>query len=144
MFISKLFKHWTYQVFSPGTVLREKYEAFKSKRAHELIAELEEIYHNNKRVELNVIENKYDNLSRCVSSMIDELSRMSPSRYLNLSDYFKKFDFYIRFMFAPPEYDFSPPYTIPFHKIPSAGNKLVGGKAQNLSAIHYKRIFLFY
>ena len=29
MFITNLFKHWTYQVFTPGTVLKEKYEAFK-------------------------------------------------------------------------------------------------------------------
>ena len=68
MFISKLFKHWTYQVFSPGTVLRGKYEAFKSllrndKRAHELMAELEEIYHNNIKVDFKVIEDKYKDLS---------------------------------------------------------------------------------
>lgn len=140
MFISKLFKHWTYQVFSPGTVLREKYEAFKyllthDKRAHELIAELEEIYHNNIKVDFKVIEDKHKELSYCVSRMIDELSRMSPLRYLNLRDYFKKFDFYIRFMLAPAEYDFAPPYTILLNEIPSDGNKLVGGKALNLSAI---------
>ncbi|MEA3428309.1 MAG: PEP/pyruvate-binding domain-containing protein, partial [Thermodesulfobacteriota bacterium] len=140
MFISKLFKHWTYQVFSPGTLLREKYEAFKyllthDKRAHELIAELEEIYHNNIKVDFKVVEDKHKELSYCVSRMIDELSIMSPLRYLDLRDYFKKFDFYIRFMLAPPEYDFAPPYTIPLNEIPSDGNKLVGGKALNLSAI---------
>ena len=48
MLLKSLFKHWTYQVFSPGTVLREKYEAFKlllenDKCAHEVMAELEEI-----------------------------------------------------------------------------------------------------
>ena len=29
MLIKSLFKYWTYQVFAPGTVLRERYEAFK-------------------------------------------------------------------------------------------------------------------
>jgi pyruvate,water dikinase len=29
MLLKSLFKYLTYQVFSPGTVLREKYEAFK-------------------------------------------------------------------------------------------------------------------
>ena len=140
MFISKLFKHWTYQVFFPGTVLREKYEAFKSllrndKRAHELMAELEEIYHNNKRVDLKVVDSKYNKLSASVSGMIDKLTVMSPARYLNLRDYFKKFDFYIRFMLVPPEYDFAPPFTIPLNEVPPDGNMHVGGKGLNLAVI---------
>ncbi len=64
MLIKSLFKHWTYQVLAPGTVLREKYEAFKSllesdKRAHELMADLEEIYHNHTRVDFTNIEARY-------------------------------------------------------------------------------------
>ena len=63
MLITNLFKHWTYQLFTPGTVLRKKYEAFKSllmhdKRAHEFMAELEEIYYNQTKVDLKVIEDK--------------------------------------------------------------------------------------
>ena len=51
MLLKQIFKYWTYQIFSPGTVFREKYEAFKSllvydKCAHEMMAELEEIYYN--------------------------------------------------------------------------------------------------
>jgi len=43
MLIKNLFKYWSYQLFSPSTVLREKYDGFKSllsndKRAHELMA----------------------------------------------------------------------------------------------------------
>ena len=50
MHITQLFKHWTYQVFAPGTLLRRKYEAFKSllendARALELIADLEELFY---------------------------------------------------------------------------------------------------
>jgi len=48
MLIKNLFRYWTYQVFSPGTVLREKYESFKAlleydKAAHEFLATLEDI-----------------------------------------------------------------------------------------------------
>ena len=68
MLIKNLFKYWTYQVFAPGAVLREKYDAFKSllahdKRAHELIAQLEEIYYHQLRVDFSVIEAICDELS---------------------------------------------------------------------------------
>ena len=140
MFLKNLFKYWTYQIFSPGTVLREKYEAFKSflthdKYAHELMAELEEIYYNPKRVDFQVVTKKYDQMALCVSRMIEELSRICPSRYLTLRDYFKKFDFYIRFMLAPPKYDFSPPFTLKLDEIPTDNPLLVGSKALQLSVI---------
>ena len=140
MLITNLFKHWTYQVFTPGTVLREKYEAFKSllmhdKKAHELMAELEEIYHNQKKVDFKVIEDKYDILSGCVSEMLTAFSKMCPSCYPDLKDYFKKFDSYIRYIFTPKEFSSSPPFTIALNEIPSNGQALVGGKALNLSAI---------
>jgi pyruvate,water dikinase len=140
MYVTKLFKHWTYHLFSPGTLLREKYEAFKSllrhdKRAHEAMAELEEIYHNRITVDLKVIEKKYDELSRCVSGMIENLTQMCPASYLTLGDYFKKFDFYIRFMFSSSEFDSSPPFTIPLKEISPETNALVGGKALNLGII---------
>jgi pyruvate,water dikinase len=138
--LKNLFKYWTYQVFSPGTVLREKYEAFKSllahdKCAHEVMAELEEIYYNQIRVDFQVIAKKYNRLAESVSGIIEDLSKMCPSRYLNLKDYFKKFDFYIRFMLAPPEYNFSPPFTVQLDEISSDDRLLVGGKALQLSVI---------
>jgi pyruvate,water dikinase len=140
MLITNLFKHWTYQVFAPGTVLREKYEAFKSllnydKCAHELMAELEEIYHNKTKVDFKLIEDKYDKFSVCVSGIVEELARMCPTRYLDLKDYFKKFNFYVKFKLAPPEFEFSPPFTIPLNEVPSDGHTLVGGKAMNIAII---------
>jgi pyruvate,water dikinase len=138
MHLTNLFKHWTYQVFSPGTVLRGKYEAFKSllnadKKAHELMAELEEIYHHNTKVDFKVIENKYEAFAKCVASIIEDLGRMSPSRYLDLKDYFKKFDFYIKFMLAPPAFTFSPPFTLPLNEIPFDNALMTGNKTQNLA-----------
>jgi len=60
---------------------------------------------------------------------------MCPTRYLDLKDYFKKFNFYVKFTLAPPEFEFSPPFTIPLNEAPSDGHKLVGGKALNLAII---------
>ncbi len=95
MLLKSLFKHWTYQVFSPGTVLREKYEAFKlllenDKCAHELMAELEEIYHNQIKVDFKFIEAKYEQFSTCVSEIIDNLLTMCPTRYQSLRGLFQK------------------------------------------------------
>jgi pyruvate,water dikinase len=138
--IKSLFKYWTYQVFAPGTVLREKYEAFKSllendKRAHELMAELEEIYHNHSRVDFTNIEARFEEFAYCVSQIIENLIKMCPTSYLDLRGYFKKFDSYIRYMLGPSEYDVAPPFTLALNEIPSDGPSLVGGKAFNLSAI---------
>jgi pyruvate,water dikinase len=82
--ITNLFKHWTHQIFAPGTVLREKYEVFKSvlthdKKAHELMAELEEIYHNQTKVDIKLIEVKYNALSVNVSEILTAFSKMCPS-----------------------------------------------------------------
>ena len=95
MLIKNLFKYWTYQVFAPGVVLREKYDDFKSllahdKRAHELIARLEEIYYHQLRVDFSVIEAICDELSGCVGSMVSDLAGVCPSRYSDLGEFYKK------------------------------------------------------
>jgi pyruvate, water dikinase len=138
MLIKNLFKHLTYQVFLPGTLLRKKFEAFKSllehdKCAHETMSELEEIYHRQKVVDFTVIQKKYDQFSGCVADILDNLFKLSPSQYLSLKDYYKKFDFYIRFMLAPPDYRFSPPFTYPLEIVTPDDAELVGGKALNIA-----------
>ncbi|MGD2271849.1 MAG: PEP/pyruvate-binding domain-containing protein, partial [Desulfobacterales bacterium] len=140
MLLANLFKYWTYQVFSPGTVLREKYEAFKSllshdKRAHELMAELEEIYYNQARVDFTVIKDKYEAFYHSVHNVVEDLAKICPTRYLDLPDYLKKFDFYIKFMLAPQEFSFAAPFTVMLPDIPADGEALAGGKAINLSSI---------
>ncbi|NOX80828.1 MAG: hypothetical protein GXP57_07045, partial [Deltaproteobacteria bacterium] len=140
MFVNRLFKHWTYQIFSPGTVLREKYEAFKrlldqDRRAHELIAELEEIFYRQQKFDLAAIAQRYEELAGTVGAMIDCLQAMAPGSYLSLSDYFKKIDFYIRFMLAPPELDFAPPFVVGLEEISARDDGLVGGKAFNLARL---------
>ncbi len=141
--IKNLFRYWTFQVFSPGTVLREKYESFKAlleydKVAHELMADLEDIYHTQKKCDFQAVVKTYDQFSAAVLQMVEELLKMCPSNYWSLKAYYKKFDFYIRFMLAPPEFDFSPPFIIEFNKISSSNKTVVGKKAFNLSHLYTK------
>jgi pyruvate,water dikinase len=141
MLIKNLFRHWTYQVFSPGTILREKYESFKDllehdKAAHEFMASLEDIYYTQKKCDFQAVVKTYEQFADSVSKMVEELLKMSPSSYWSLKSYFKKFDFYIRFMIAPKEFEFSPPFTIKFDKISSFNETMAGKKALSLSRLN--------
>ena len=138
--IKNLFRYWTFQVFSPGTVLREKYESFKTllehdKAAHDHMAALEEIYYSQKKCDFQAIVKIYDQFSTAVVQMVDALLKMCPSNYWDLKAYFKKFDFYVRFMLAPPEFDFSPPFTIEFDQIALFNETVAGKKAFSLSLL---------
>ncbi|MBU8848662.1 MAG: PEP/pyruvate-binding domain-containing protein, partial [Desulfobacterales bacterium] len=141
MLIKNLFRYWTYQIFSPGIVLREKYESFKvlleyDKAAHEFMATLEDIYYTQKKCDFQAVVKTYEHFAAAVSKMVEELLKMCPSSYWSLKDYFKKFDFYIRFMLAPPEFIFSPPFTIEFDKISSFNESVAGKKAFALSLLN--------
>ncbi len=141
MQIKNLFRYWTFQMFSPGTVLREKYEAFKNlleydKQAHDFMAELEDIFYNQKKYDFQAVIKTYDQFATSVSGMVEELLKMCPSNYWSLKDYFKKFDFYIRFMLAPPELEFSPPFTIAFDQISTFEEAIAGKKAFCLSHLN--------
>jgi pyruvate, water dikinase len=141
MLIKNLFRYWTFQVFSPGTILREKYESFKAlleydKAAHEFMAALEDIYYTPKKTDFQAIVKTYDQFADAVSQMVEALLKMNPSSYWSLKAYFKKFDFYIRFMLAPPEFEFSPPFTIGFDKISSFNEAIAGKKAFSLASLN--------
>ena len=138
--ITNLFKHWTYKLFSPTKALKGKYEAFKSLLTHDhqvhvLMAELEEIYYNQLRVDFKLIEEKYNDLSRYVFAMLKDFEKMCPTCYPELKAYFKKFDSYIKFIFATQVGNTSAPFTMTLHTIPLDSQTLVGSKALNLSII---------
>lgn len=140
MFIKNLFRYLTYQVFTPGTVLKEKYESFKTllaadRAAHDRLAALEEIYYNRRRVDFEAIVCHYEHFAASVSVMVDELLAMCPSRYWSLKDYFKKFDFYVRFMLAPPEFNFSPPFVMDMAGASLLDTGAVGKKAAVLHGL---------
>ena len=137
MLIQNLFRYWTFQVFAPGTVLREKYEAFKQllahdREAHEHLAALEDLYYNGKRVDFEVMSKIYTAYSLSVSGMVDRLLRMCPTGYWSLKAYHKKFDFYVRFMLAPPEFPLGPPFIMELGGPDPLDETMAGGKASVL------------
>jgi pyruvate,water dikinase len=140
MLIRNLFKYWTYQLFSPGTVLKEKYVAFKSllahdKRAHELMAELEEIYYHEELRDFTAIEKLCAQLSRHVAGIVDDLSHVCPSCYPDLLYFYKKIDAYVRFMTTPENILVGPPFVLNLDETGAQDLHLVGGKALNLAIV---------
>lgn len=136
----ELFKHWTTKLLSPGTFLRDNYASFKQllehdRRCHELIAELEEIYYNEKKVDIKRIENRYAELSAAVSTIITCLTHMSPAAYDNLRDYFQKIDAYVHYIFTPPKHENATPFTIPLTAIDIDDRQMTGDKAFNLAML---------
>ena len=138
MFVTNLFKHWTYRVFAPGVLLREKYEAFRNlleydKKSHELIAELQQIYYEETTVDFAAVVARCQQLCSFVAHVVQCLTTLCPTCYLSLGDYFKKIDFYIKFALAPPSYEFSLPFTLDLDAIGPDSEIVVGGKAFNLA-----------
>jgi pyruvate,water dikinase len=136
MQVTQLFKHWTYQVFAPGTLLRRKYEAFKSllkhdARALELVADLEELFYGEKLADRQRANWLAGRLSEAVKVMTGQLVEMNPTRYMDLPEYFRKIDFYVRMALELDQPDVGPPYILSLEDAASLPG-LAGGKAANL------------
>ena len=112
-----LFKYWTYRVFAPGAVLRQTYDAFQrllafDSRSHELMAEFESLYYQGKKEDFARIALRYAALAESVEGMVRSLGQMAPGSFVTLPAYFRKFDFYSRFLMAPPALSFGPPFVL--------------------------------
>lgn len=137
--LKQLFRHWTYQVFAPGTLLRKKYEAFKNlleldRKCLKRIAELEELYYGRIPADWARVTMLTRALSADVKALTTELMRMRPGHYLDLPDYRRKIEFYLAMETEPAAFDFAPPYSIPLseaHLSPAQ----VGNKAARLSSL---------
>jgi pyruvate,water dikinase len=136
MHVTQLFKHWSYQVFAPGTLLRRKYEAFKSLLRHdaialELIADLEEVFYGETMADRQRALYLAGKLSDSVNTMAGQLVEMNPTGYMELPEYFRKIDFYVRMAMELDQPEVGPPYILSLEDAASFP-KLAGGKASNL------------
>lgn len=140
MLLNSLFKHWSYRIFAPGTMLREKYEALKQLlnfdiACHEQMAEFQDMLHGGFPEDLAAIRKRFANFSLQVYGMVEALETMAPGSYVSLKSYHKKFDFYTRFLLAPPKIDIAPPFVLTLQEI-TTDNGQIGNKAKNLAIVH--------
>ena len=138
MYVSNLFKHWTYKIFDPSLLAKEKYEAFRNlleydKKSHELIAEVEQIYYDQLKVDFAALEHTFKELSSSVAKVVESLSEICPTCYPRLDDYFRKIDAKIKQILAPDLPDCSPPFVLSLDQLTLESHLLVGGKAFNLA-----------
>ena len=138
MGLNSLFKHWSYRIFAPGVVLRQTYDAFKDLleqdgRCHELMAGFEVLFYENLHEDFSRIRRRYARFSDAVLAMIHDLELMQPGSTVTLQAYYKKFDFYIRFLLAPPEPDIAPPFVQHLGDITDPLRS--GNKAYNLAIL---------
>ena len=146
MLTGNLFKYWTYQLFAPGKVLKDKYTAFKSlldhdKHAHDLMAELEDIYYHHQKRDFSAVRRLSTELTNQVAGIVDDMARICPADHPDLLSFFKKIDAYIRFMAVPQPPDPTPPYVLDLNEVSASAPDLVGGKALNL-AVSYTHLTL--
>lgn len=134
-----IFKQLTEQLLAPNQLIRRRYVTFKGllnsdRQCHHLLAEIEKIHYSGQPVDISRLRILFNDFSASVEAMIDSLHDLAPGQYKNLTDYYKKIDFYGRFALAPPETDSSPPFLLPL-----TGNyhddHLVGGKGLHLSLL---------
>jgi pyruvate,water dikinase len=140
MYLRRLFKYWTLQVFAPGKLLRLKYEAFKEllrhdKKSLELITDLEELLHQGVRVDWARVESLVRALRWSVGSLIRALIAMQPAAYHDLEDQLHRLELSLLDAVSLPAVDYRPPYTLTLGEAGAAPD-LAGGKAHTLGRIH--------
>jgi len=137
VFSKELFRRWTYQVFAPGVLLREKYNAFREllrfdDACLELIAAIEDIHYGAVAVDWARVIHLTRRLRASVEEMVVRLTRLSPSRHLDLPEYAKKVDFYVQMALDVPVGDMAPPFVAPLADLAGDVGR-AGGKAANLA-----------
>jgi pyruvate,water dikinase len=137
--IIDLFKQFSEKLFIPDHLIRKRFDCFKKlleldRKAHILLAGLEEIYYGGKVMDINAIRVISTRLSCHVALMISSLNALAPGRYKNLIDYHKKIDFYIQFALVPPKVKSQTPYVVPLESY-YEDDFLIGGKALHLSQL---------
>ncbi len=139
--LTSLFKHLSQYIFAPDLIPKKTYEAFKNLleqdgHAHELMAEIEMLYHDGKRLDYAGITKLYNEFSSSVAAMVHSLATMHHTDAASLLQYHRKFNFYSIFLLAPPEQPAIPPYTLNLTDIFDPA--LSGNKAYNLALIKRK------
>nr|WP_279343495.1 PEP/pyruvate-binding domain-containing protein [Fundidesulfovibrio terrae] len=133
----ELLKHWTYQVFAPGTLLRVRYEAFRELLALdetclERIAELEDIHYGRRAVDWTRVVFLVQELEGLGRGLVAALTSLTPTKGVSLLEYFRKISFYLKLAVDIPPPDASPPFTLLLDRREADVARL-GGKAANLA-----------
>ena len=132
--------HQLSRLFPTDNVVQNRYKAFMQllehdRKAHEAMAELEEIYYNQVPIDFKALQEKYNGLSRTVAQIISSLCTVSSKSYPDLQQFYRMIDGFGRHLFSENLPDLSPPFAVTLEDAICATPELTGGKAAALSAL---------
>lgn len=128
------------QLIAPKTAIRAKYNEFREllrhdRSCHKRLAELEELYYQNNRVDLNRVRRLHRELAAGVLAMAGCLERMAPASYLTLQAYARKIDYYGRIALTSVSAIPASSFILHFNR--SSPDELqTGGKGLHLCQLH--------
>ncbi len=138
MALPSLVRQWSCRFFAPETMFRQSYEAFRDLldadgASHDLMAELEQVAHGERCQDWVAVSRLYDRFSGAVGAMVDRLRALDPVDGDLVAQYYRKIDFYSRFLLAPPEELPIEPLVLPLSRCKD--RLLCGNKAFNLAVL---------
>ncbi len=112
---SRLFSHWCFESFVPGSILRSKYNAFRdicsaTGQGLELLARIEQIALAGMAVDWTCVVGVTEELIVTVRTLVDKLQIMNPVEFMDAQDWSTKIIFYTRLASAPVPVSVVPPY----------------------------------
>lgn len=111
----RFFSHWSFESFAPGSIPRNKYNAFR--RIHlqtgacfELLARFEELSTGRSVVDWCRVSNLAVKLVALIRDLVDQLQVMNPVEFMDAHDWVTKLGFYTRMASEHAALPASPPY----------------------------------
>lgn len=112
---SELFSHWSFESFTPGSIPRVKYNAFR--RIHHqtslcfsLLARFEELAMGQAVVDWCRVSGLATRLSAAIRDLVDQLQVMNPVEFMDAHDWVAKLSFYTRLATEHAALSAQPPY----------------------------------
>lgn len=114
----KLFTHWTFESFLPGSITRSKYDAFRqihrtSSTCFQIVARLEDLVREGRMVDWCLVSRLTSDLCVSVRSLVDLLQIMNPIEFMDAHDWCAKLSFYARMTTERAMPEATPPYHLP-------------------------------
>jgi hypothetical protein len=114
---SELFSHWSFESFTPGSIPRLKYNAFrqihhKTSQCFSLLARFEELSMGQAVVDWCRISGLASRLSAAIRELVDQLQIMNPVEFMDAHDWVSKLSFYTRLATEHTGLPAGPPYLL--------------------------------
>lgn len=114
----ELFSHWTFAAFTPGSIPRSKYNAFREIHAgavacFDFLSRIEDVIMARRVVDWRRVDALTSELAARIRQLADQLQIMSPVHFMDVHDWVAKVGFYARLATAMDTISATPPYCVP-------------------------------